>query len=754
MSCRKESGLNGNTTDVVMELYAALGWSVVSGDMGYDQTAGKKTFHFHSQSWRDNPICREGATGYALRTGEQSGVMAIDIDDPTRPHNQELIRLCEEAGAIKQMTRKGIHYLFKSDDRLRTTTNAKLALDIRNKNALLYIEPSHYVVNGRTQFYKFQNLPTTADGVPECPQSVVDYIHTLFRPTLTTEQKKVIKDSVKRENAGMDKLKVDISKTAEDVRVLLATINLDHCENYSDWIKVGLAIHHEGLGWELFDEFSRRSPKYRDGEPYHVYQSFATRPTEEPVSLRTLYWWLKNENEAVFKTLINKEENEEYVAMKVEFEQRACVIGCKVMFKQSNGRFEIMSHGDANVKWMNKTFRKWDDGKMKRESFFYWWMRDENRKEYERMDFLPPPLVCPPDVFNLYTGMVAETLPVVPDEEVDELVAPILRHIWNLCGGEVDLMLKWLAQLVQSPGLKSGIAMVIRDIYRMLEEGGGTGKNLFVEWLGDSVIGREYVVVIGKNEDLYDPFSEHLEHKLLVFVPEANGAVNGKQIDTLREMITQKTRSINRKGVPKYTQLDHARYLYATNNPNPMGSTGGTPNDRRFAYYDVDRTHKGNSDYFKELTKAMADPRVARAFYQYLMKLPTYATSLEFEENRPQTKAWRDLRRMNVAPILRWVIARVEAEQEIDGESSTLFKEFQTWIADRKEESDIKMGLSAFTRYLKDNDLTKPVAGERGVYKSSTSHISLNMTRIRQELVRHQYIKRQATDLRDVFGAD
>lgn len=754
------SGLNdarvyGSVVNM-LETYTRLGWSVVSGDMGYDAIAGKKTFHFHSTSWRDQPVCREGATGYALRTGDASGIMAIDIDDPTRPHNQTLMKMCEEAGAIKQATRKGIHYLFKSDDRLRTTTNAKLALDIRNKNALLYIEPSHYNVGGRTQFYKFQNLPTTPEDVPDCPQAIVDYINSQFRPNLTTEQKKTIRETVKKENAGLDKLKVDFSKDVADVRTALMNINADHVENYADWIKVGLALHHEGLGWELYDEFSRRSPKYKEGEPFHVYESFANRPTEEPVSLRTIYWWLKNENETMFRTLINKEENEEYAAMKKEFEERACVIGCKVMYKQTNGRFEIMSNGDASVKWMNKTFRKWDDGKMKKESFYYWWMRDPARKEYDRMDFLPPPLVCPPEVFNQYTGMAAEKLPPVPDEEVMDLIRPIVRHIALIMpdgDGGCFFALNVFAQLIQTPGIKSEVALVLRDVHRLLAEGGGNGKNLLLEFVGDKVIGEEYVVTIANNDDLYNPFTEHLEHKLLVFVPEANGAVNGKQINYLREMVTQKKRSINRKGVPKYDQLDHARYIFATNNENPMGSSGGTPGDRRFAYYDVDTSHREDKAYFGELKAAMDDPRVARAFYQYLMAFKCYKNPLEFQMNRPHTKAWKSLRRMNVAPVLRWVIHRVEQEEPIDAEANTLYKEWTEWMAENKEEADVKMSQSGFTRYMKENPFTKEVEGvNRGAYKSSITHITLNMDHVRRELIKQEYMKPKATDLRDVWA--
>jgi hypothetical protein len=735
----------------MLDHYARLGWQLVSGDMSY--AAGKKGFKFHSASWRDNPVCRPNASGYALRTGEVSGVMAIDVDDPQLPHNQRLVQLCDQAGGIKQTTRKGVHYLFKADDRLRTTTNDKLKLDIRNANALLYVEPSSYQVDGRTQFYKFLNLPTSPEDVPECPQDVVDYINTLFRPNLTKDDLKRIKETTKRENNGIEKLRVDISKSEADVRKLLQHINLEHAENYADWIKVGLALHHEGMGWELWDEFSRRSPKYREGEPFYVYQSFANRPSEEPISIRTLYWWLKNENEEVFKTLINKDENEEYQKMKEEFEQTTFVVGARIMRVQENGRHSVMSNSDAMVMFANKLFRRWEEGKMVKQNFYWWWLRDPHRRSYERMDFVPPPMECPPTVYNLYKGFHAEKLPEVPAEEIHELVQPIIRHMGILTGGDDNgYFEKWLANIIQTPSIKSETAVVLRDESQLLKEGGGTGKNMFLEWFANKVLGEDYFAIVSNNSELFNPFNEHLEHKLLVFVEEAQAKANGKEIDQLKAMVTRKNQTINRKGVPKYDQNDFSRYIFASNNTNPISSQGASPSDRRFAYYDVDRSMRGNTDYFRKLSDAMKDPRVVRAFYQYLQGIQTYQTPIEFQNARPTTSAFLDIRRMNADPILRWVITRVEDERHIQGESSDLFSDFQTWMKVRNESQadDNRFTLTRFTQYLTKNcELTRVPEGsvERGHYKSNTSHIELNTDRLRHALVKHQYIRARGADV-------
>ena len=748
-------GLNKASVVVnnMLQRYRTLGWQIVSGDMGWNPATQKKTFKFHSPSWKENPVCQENATGYALKTGDVSGVMAIDIDDPTLPHNRRLVELCELAGGIKQNTRKGVHYIFKTSPELRTVSNDKLKLDVRNQNALLYIEPSQYDIDGRTQFYKVQNLPSNSDAVPECPEGIISYILDLFRPTLSSTERKSIKDTVKKENSGIEKLRVEFSKTEEDVRKALQHINLEHAENYSDWIKVGLALHHENLGWELWDEFSKRSSKYKEGECYYIYESFKVRPTEEPISLRTIYWWLKNENEDVFKTLINKEENEEYQKMKEEFEKTTFVCGARIIKVMENGRHTILSNADAMVMFANKMFRRWEEGKMVKQNFYYWWLRDEHRRNYERMDFIPPPMECPSTVYNLFKGFQAEKLnPLEETDDEEELISPILKHIKVLTSGEPNYFLCWLANIVQTPSIKSQTAIVLRDETQLLKEGGGTGKNIFLEWFANNILGEDYFAIVSNNSELFNPFNEHLEHKLLVFVEEAQAKANGKEIDHLKAMVTRKIATINRKGVPKYEQCDFTRYIFASNNTNPISSQGASPSDRRFAYYDVNRSKRGDVEYFKNLNTAMMNPKVQRAFYNYLKSRPTYSSPIEFQTNLPMTTASLDIRRMNADPILRWVITRIEEGKEISGESKVLFNQFQSWMDERKEvrNEDNKFSLTRFIQYLTKNcELTKPPedSEERGRYKSNTSHIELNTERVKSELIRCQYMKPSAVEI-------
>ena len=115
------------------------------------------------------------------------------------------------------------------------------------------------------------------------------------------------------------------------------------------------------------------------------------------------------------------------------------------------------------------------------------------------------------------------------------------------------------------------------------------------------------------------------------------------------------------------------------------------------------------------------------------------------------------MRRLNADLILRWVITRVENDQHLRGESSMLFKEFQSWMVDRNEKKaeDCHISLTYFVQYLTRNNTLimsdEARANGEGYYKSSTSHIRLDTDRLKKALIEYNYIRRPDLDIREIF---
>ena len=69
---------------------------------------------------------------------------------------------------------------------------------------------------------------------------------------------------------------------------------------------------------------------------------------------------------------------------------------------------------------------------IKASPFLTKWFHDDQPRGYTYVDCIPPGIVVPPKTFNTWPGFRAETLPAVPDDQVDELVRPIIEHIRNV----------------------------------------------------------------------------------------------------------------------------------------------------------------------------------------------------------------------------------------------------------------------------------------------------------------------------------
>lgn len=381
-------------------------------------------------------------------------------------------------------------------------------------------------------------------------------------------------------------------------------------------------------------------------------------------------------------------QESQYDIMKREFEMNNFMIGSNICYMHSDGQMEYLKYSEAKVKYANKHLQVWDDDKQKmvKKKFLELWIEDPKRLQYDRIGFFPNQSLCPPRVYNLFKGFNAEKYEMdMADYEVDELVEPVLKHLDYITNGYGKWLCTWLANIIQTPDKKSDIAVLIRDMGGLVIQGGGTGKNLVLEWFGNEILGSEYVHIVGDNRELYGNFNSSFEGKLLVFVEEACGRDNHSNSDTLKSKITNKKMNVNKKCVAQYTVFDYARYAFTTNGRNPMPIRQG---DRRWSVYDTDPSMRGNTEYFEKLDNHLNDPRVKWAFYQYLKRIDIPNNPIQFQKSVPITSAYTDIRLMNAPQYHKWLIHKLKTRSLCDGYTSELYKDFRNWISEFKEKDN------------------------------------------------------------------
>lgn len=395
------------------------------------------------------------------------------------------------------------------------------------------------------------------------------------------------------------------------------------------------------------------------------------------------------------------ESTDIYGRMKLDFEEQYALVGD--VFLDRKERFCAPTTMKAMVVQMaNKILYEDDEnGKRSKIKFLTKWLEDPERKSYKRADFIPNTDACPPDVYNLFGGLRGEQIEAeVDDSEIPDLIAPIMRHIDLLTEGHTDYVIKWLANIIQHPEQKSHVGIFLRDMGGLLFEGGGTGKNLFLDWLGNKIFGRELYLMISNNSDLYGAFNGMLEGILLCVVEEASGRDNHRFVDLLKAKITAETTLINKKGINQYRVMDYTRFIFCSNNPNPLPIFNG---DRRFTAFDVNPIHRNDPEYFSVLVRAMNDERVQKAFFLHLKKVETYQTPNEFSVNRPITEAYRNIKQLNAPSIYKWLLSMLNSNEPMTEpiKARRLYNKYKDWCSEH-ERGDSVISETLFGKRMKE----------------------------------------------------
>lgn len=223
---------------------------------------------------------------------------------------------------------------------------------------------------------------------------------------------------------------------------------------------------------------------------------------------------------------------------------------------------------------------------------------------------------------NTYFGLGVEPAPY--DENGDDLDI-YLAHIKDVicCGNDeyYTYLVKWMAHMVQRPEEKPEVAII-------LKAGQGTGKGSFVSPLG-KIIGAHYAHP-QKAEHVVGRFNNLLENCILLFADEFF-AGSKKVTDTLKGMITEKTTTIERKGIDTIEVNSFTRMIMASNHENIVSIE---KDERRYFYLEVSEHVKQNKEYFDRLHNAIGENETQQTLFAG--KLLSYLLDVDLTGYHPR----------------------------------------------------------------------------------------------------------------------
>jgi hypothetical protein len=159
-----------------------------------------------------------------------------------------------------------------------------------------------------------------------------------------------------------------------------------------------------------------------------------------------------------------------------------------------------------------------DDGIAKKYQFVKKWAKDVTIRTYTRT-VVDPQMLCPATDYNMWRGFAADKLPPVADELIDDMMAPIIRHLNDVItlgnAEHTGYILDYLANIIQRPHKKTQVAISLFGAQ-------GAGKGIIFDFFRTRVLGKHCSFQTSNvDNDLLGNFANGFFNKVFVQVRAA-----------------------------------------------------------------------------------------------------------------------------------------------------------------------------------------------------------------------------------------
>lgn len=588
---------------------------------------------------------------------------AIDIDCLDKDISYKLIKWVENnigKAPVRIGRKPKALMVFRTDEPFGKIRSNEYVDFLGNRNAV------EVLAKGQ-QFVAYATHPDTALPYTWPKKSLVDIRHADL-PVLTREQaqefvayfESIVPDDWELSRKGVSAggetdelltLRPKLGRTVDEIASWLDTVKNDDW-HYDDWIKMGMAIHHETdgspEGFRLWDDWSAQSDKYVHGSCGKHWRSFGRNASIAPVTAAYIEGKAKKVERAERqKGLVDRLVND-LVFVQVGGKARV------IREDELQEGLDLYGVEDLTKEFANQCIpieveKKNGDVVVEKVNPIKLWLTHPERRTARGLVFLPEGQKV--GYYNLWRGFSCE------QEEGD--VGQWLEYVHTVVASGDDAIAQyvigWAAQLVQEPMTKPGVAMILRG-----EK--GTGKSKFGNLIGKLFL--DHYKVISRQDHLVGNFNAHLESCLLLQVEEGYWAGSKAAEGALKDLVTNDRIMVERKGVDGYMAPNYTRLLFTSNEEWVVPAT---MDERRWAVFDVSSKHKEDIPYFKSLD-AWFDRGGKTHLLHYLKHFDLSKVNIA---KAPQTKALEDQKLRGSDCITRWLYECLASGEIRDARTGT-----------------------------------------------------------------------------------
>jgi hypothetical protein len=266
------------------------------------------------------------------------------------------------------------------------------------------------------------------------------------------------------------------------------------------------------------------------------------------------------------------------------------------------------------------------------------WLKWSKRRTYSGVTFSPGGAV-PAGFYNLFAAHAVEPMHGSLFQNALKC-RRFLKHLWfNVCSrdkGHYRYLLAWMADIFQNPGVKPGVALVLRGLK-------GTGKSKVADVL-QGLIGK-HAIKVTQARHLVGNFNRHLADKLLVVAEESFWAGRKSDEGPLKDLITAPTMLMEAKGLDAVEVPSLCRIIMVTNDEWAVPASA---DERRYFVLDVGDKRRQDTAYFGAIDAQLTShgKRGYRALLGLLMNLDISEINLR---KVPETSALRAQRALSLS---------------------------------------------------------------------------------------------------------
>lgn len=306
----------------------------------------------------------------------------------------------------------------------------------------------------------------------------------------------------------------------------------------------------------------------------------------------------------------NDDFGEEEDTMLKAFNRRYAVIrtagGVRILVEPRAADDDVCFESQNDVSLFEKNRILWvKEGQSTRKvEAFKQWLEWEKRRTFRSVVFAPGRKTAP-DVYNLFRGWPYEPTQTNWTEIMENADTPV-EGDWSMLRGHIyenicekndewfNWFMTWFAQLFQKPDSKPGSTVVVTGDK-------GTGKSTLFDYI-NQLLGR-CGITVSQRKQIVGQFNGHLATTLLMVCEEAFWAADPQAEGVLKDMITNKSVLIEKKGYDPIQSENYTRLALISNNEWVVPAS--LKDERRFFVLRCGSQRRGDIMFFEKMREQM-----------------------------------------------------------------------------------------------------------------------------------------------------